>query len=160
MRLRVRESIWFPAGRRPRIASGRRQYRRPEWPRDQPPAAVPAGGRKLRTQRSDMRLPNQAQPVPRLVSGAAVSLRGIRTSHCSLGDKIKCGAEGAALIVGPCDPAGMPEDLPICLPAAATYLGTCGKCLGDTVKDVICKAVHLAEQAHIPIPAPLKALCP
>lgn len=100
-----------------------------------------------------MKLPVQSMPIIRSVSSTGVRAE-VTSSSC-----VGCYLKGAALIAGPCDPLGLPEDLPICIPAAAAYVASCADCLGGTVKSAVCGAVHLAEKAGIPIPSSLKAVC-
>ena len=112
-----------------------------------------------------MLVPCQAYPIARdrLLRARRLDARrqpgGIGPQSCSIGTALKCAAEGAALIIGPCDPLGLPEDLPVCIPAAAGYVSDCKDCLEGAAKTVICEAVSLAEKLGIPVPSVLKSLC-
>lgn len=106
-----------------------------------------------------MRLPLQARPILRHASGSVTRTRHIQPLHCSVIDSIKCGVSGAALVAGPCDPVGFPEDLPACVAAAVGYFDKCHDCLAHAAKKAICFAVQEAGKAHIPIPPQLQALC-
>ena len=107
-----------------------------------------------------MRLPNQSQPVVRGIYAPRPSFTNrIAPQGCSIWDKIKCVGEGTALLAGPCDPAGFPEDLITCIPAAALYVHNCEDCIAGTVKSAICDAVNLAQQHGVPIPQALLNFC-
>lgn len=97
-------------------------------------------------------------PIQSMIA-AVLPSTGVTPQGCSIGEGIKCGGSGLALLAGPCNPAGFPETLPICLPAAASYVGNCKDCLAAGGKTSICGAVALAETAGISVPSVLKALC-
>ena len=105
-----------------------------------------------------MRLPKQASPIIRGVSTTRMK-DAIRAQTCSLGERLKCGFTFAGIVTGPCDPAGFPEDLPLCIPALAGFVIGCEDCIKDGAKATICEAVSLAEKARIPIPSKLRAFC-
>ena len=104
-----------------------------------------------------MNLPKQYRPAFR--HSMIGSVARVTPQGCGFIDGIRCAAEGAILLAGPCDPLGFPEDLPICIPAAATYVSSCADCLKSAVKTPICAAVSLAEKAGIPVPPVLTSLC-
>lgn len=104
-----------------------------------------------------MRIPVAAIPRPRNAGRSAT--RMVRPSGCGVIQGMKCAGEGAALVAGPCDPLGMPEDLPVCLPAAAAYLGSCQDCVKAAVKKPICAAAKLASQHGINVPSVIRNFC-
>ena len=81
------------------------------------------------------------------------------TQSCGFGEGIKCGAEFTGLLIGPCDPLGLPEDLPLCIPAFAAFVSSCEDCISDAAKSTICAAVHAASGIGIPIPGALSSFC-
>lgn len=105
-----------------------------------------------------MRVPIQSPPVGRTV--AVTRLRGssVAAADCGWVQGIKCGAEAAGIVIGPCDPVGWPEDLPLCLAALVPFVADCIDCLGP-VGSILCEAVNAAKQAGIPVPASLQAAC-
>jgi hypothetical protein len=105
-----------------------------------------------------MKLPVQACPVPQQQDVATYN-RYVKQNGCGVMEGIKCGAEFAGLVVGPCDPLGFPEDLVLCIPAFAAFVGSCEDCIGGAAKTAICGAVSAAEKIGIPIPGALKSLC-
>jgi len=78
---------------------------------------------------------------------------------CSDVEGIKCGAEFAGLVIGPCDPAGFPEDLVLCIPAFAGFFSDCEDCLTGAMESAICAAVEGAEHIGIPVPSVLTNFC-
>lgn len=103
-------------------------------------------------------IPHQSAPVARALRTARYR-PFVTASGCSITQGLKCAGEGAALVVGPCDPLGMPEDLPVCLPAAAAYLETCEDCVKSAVKTPICKIAAYAEQHGVNVPSIIKDFC-
>jgi hypothetical protein len=107
-----------------------------------------------------MNLPVSAKPVLRGRQAlASFNTYLINPQSCDIFKVGECVLEGAALVAGPCDPEGFPEDLVICIPAAAVYVAKCKDCIKGAVKDVICEAVSLAQHAGISVPQVLLDYC-
>ena len=105
-----------------------------------------------------MKIPNQGAPVLQMQDYMTFN-RAVTQQGCGIGEGIKCGAEFAGLVVGPCDPLGFPEDLPLCIPAFAAFVGSCEDCISGAAKTTICGAVSAASKIGIPIPSALKNFC-
>lgn len=105
-----------------------------------------------------MQLPNQAHPILKSQDLLLIK-RNLMLSDCGIVDGIKCTAEFAGLVIGPCDPLGFPEDLPLCIPAFAGFLSSCKDCVTGAAKTTICAAVSAASSIGIPIPGALQSFC-
>ena len=104
-----------------------------------------------------MKLPNQSRAI--FKSHHAAGLRREVGLNCGIIDGLKCGGKLAALVIGPCDPLGFPEDLPLCIPAASAFVASCEDCIEGAAKTTVCAAVSAAGKIGIPIPSVLKSFC-
>lgn len=104
-----------------------------------------------------MKLPNQSHAIMK-ARDFPLLRRRVQPS-CSVFEGLKCAGKFGLLIAGPCDPLGLPEDLPICIPAFASYVSSCEDCIEGAAKTAICAAVSGAEKIGIPVPGVLKSFC-